>query len=73
MLNMLCAYKNNTFRNKKIMDYCKFSTYQSIKKITDNYQVQKYADFKKKNQITPFIFFLSLSPFIFLTLLKRVK
>jgi hypothetical protein len=73
--------------NKKIMDYCRYSTNESINKIAEKYknkqykvqqyEVQQYKVQPYKNEYystlrhSPFLIFLSLTLFLFTNLLKR--
>ena len=70
--------------NKNIMDYCKYSTNESIRKIIDRYKekpylkyinqylpTNKYVEFKENLQIIPYIYLLSFPLIVFLKLLKK--
>jgi hypothetical protein len=68
--NYTYAYSNT---NKKIMDYCKHSTNESIRKITEkhNNNNNKFKTFMKNYTILPFIYFVFFPVNFYFKLLKR--
>ena len=78
MLN--CFQKRNTlFYNKNLNDYCRRTTDESIKKLSERLSLERNKEYleeendnNKNHSVLGFIIFLSISCFV-INLYKRIK